>query len=169
MPYFNASRHPSTSPLPRFEPFAPFDDSSSVLSNTTPRLDSAQKRRKWFGDEGHRKAATFTPDVRPPSSPFTLLLQHLTRTVCACHFQTVVQFDFAYGYFQFPELHLGLPGGISFDLKKYWRNYPARFVCCGRGENGVGPGELFFVVQFNVPTLDPDSEPETSSWFGFSS
>lgn len=30
-----------------------------------------------------------------------------------------------------------MPGGISFDLKKYWDGQPVRFVCCERPEEGV--------------------------------
>jgi len=136
MPYFKAISHPSASPLPPFDPFTEVDDDVTVLvenlnGNGGGAVDTASKRRKWFTNEANRRSVTFTPD-------------------------TVLHMDFAYGYFQFPELSLNLPGGISLDLKKHWQHYPARFVCCGRGEGGDGPGELFFVVQFDVPVLDVD-------------
>lgn len=40
--------------------------------------------------------------------------------------------DFCYGFLSFPSLALNLPGGISFDLKKYWDGQPVRFVCVER-------------------------------------
>ena len=43
--------------------------------------------------------------------------------------------DFCYGFLSFPSLALNLPGGISFDLKKYWDGQPVRFVCVDRQQN----------------------------------
>lgn len=41
--------------------------------------------------------------------------------------------DFCYGFLDFnPSLALRLPGGMSFDLMKYWDGQPVRFVCCER-------------------------------------
>ena len=70
--------------------------------------------------------------------------------------QVVFQADFAYGYFQFPDLVLAIPGGITFDLKKYWDKQPVRFVCCERGENG--PGKELFVIVFEVPEYDTSED-----------
>jgi hypothetical protein len=47
-------------------------------------------------------------------------------------FQDVLTTDFCYGFLSFPTLALNLPGGISFDLKKYWDGQPVRFVCVER-------------------------------------
>lgn len=55
--------------------------------------------------------------------------------------------DFCYGFLSFPSLALNLPGGVSFDLKKYWDGQPVRFVCVDRhrvrqdGEDGEEEGE----------------------------
>ena len=41
--------------------------------------------------------------------------------------------DFCYGFLEFnPSLALRLPGGLSFDLMRYWDGQPVRFVCCQR-------------------------------------
>jgi hypothetical protein len=52
----------------------------------------------------------------------------------------VITTDFCYGFLSFsPTLSLQLPGGMSFDLMRYWDGQPVRFVCCDRkhasGEN----------------------------------
>lgn len=75
----------------------------------------------------------------------------------------ILHMDFCYGYFQFPELVLAIPGGITFDLKKYWDKQPVRFVCCRRGEEGKGPGQIFFVVQFEVPEYEEGEKPEPTA------
>ncbi|KAG8883015.1 hypothetical protein FRB97_007389 [Tulasnella sp. 331] len=133
MPYFRAVHQSPTAPLPAFDPLAEFDEDVSGLfkdSSAVPKalLSTASQRKKYFQNETHRKEVEFTSE-------------------------TVLHVDFAYGYFQFPELCLSLPGGISFDLKKYWCNQPARFVCCERAPGGTGPGKVFFVVQFDIPDL----------------
>lgn len=47
--------------------------------------------------------------------------------------QDVITTDFCYGFLEFsPSLALKLPGGLSFDLMKYWDGQPVRFVCCER-------------------------------------
>ncbi|KAF5379560.1 hypothetical protein D9757_009255 [Collybiopsis confluens] len=63
----------------------------------------------------------------------------------------VITTDFCYGFLEFaPSLTLRLPGGISFDLLKYWDGQPVRFVCCERkkeGDGGEEPwGEYFGVL-----------------------
>jgi len=135
MPYFRVIRQPPTAPLPKFDPLAEFQEDVLDLfkdNGAAPKslLSTASQRKKYFQNETHRQEVEFTPE-------------------------TVFHMDFAYGYFQFPELCLSLPGGISFDLKKYWCNQPFRFVCCDRGPGGSGPGKVYFVVQFDVPDLDP--------------
>lgn len=56
--------------------------------------------------------------------------------------------DFCYGFITFPSLSLCLPGGISFDLNKYWDGQPVRFVCCARPPPGgsVSDTEVFWCV-----------------------
>jgi hypothetical protein len=50
--------------------------------------------------------------------------------------------DFCYGFMQFaPALSLQLPGGISFDLVRYWDGQPVRFMCCERKSVGAGASE----------------------------
>jgi hypothetical protein len=70
--------------------------------------------------------------------------------------------DFCYGFLTFPNLTLSLPGGISFDLMKYWDDQPVRFVCCERDteDNGKlkGPGKTFWCVVFEVVD-DSEGDP----------
>jgi hypothetical protein len=45
----------------------------------------------------------------------------------------MVTTDFCYGFLEFaPSLRLRLPGGLGFDLTRYWDGQGVRFVCCER-------------------------------------
>jgi len=69
---------------------------------------SAAARRSYFSSAAHRQAFVFGPE-----DVFTI--------------------DFCYGFLDFnPKLLLRIPGGISFDLMRYWDGQPVRFVCCER-------------------------------------
>lgn len=65
--------------------------------------------------------------------------------------------DFCYGFLSFPTLALNLPGGISFDLKKYWDGQPVRFVCVERASEEDG-------VKDNDEDEDEDAEEERMFW-----
>jgi len=57
--------------------------------------------------------------------------------------------DFCYGFIEFsPTLSLRLPGGVSFDLKRYWDGQPVRFVCCERRKDDDPEpwGQIFWCV-----------------------
>jgi hypothetical protein len=50
-------------------------------------------------------------------------------------------------------LALRLPGGLSFDLMRYWDGQPVRFVCCERKErrgthsnDGEPWGRIFWCI-----------------------
>lgn len=69
--------------------------------------------------------------------------------------QDMITTDFCYGFLEFsPALSLRLPGGVSFDLMKYWDGQPVRFVCCERKEmaaEGEDPwGALFWCVAIEM-------------------
>ena len=70
--------------------------------------------------------------------------------------------DFCYGFLTFPKITLSLPGGINFDLMKYWDGQPVRFVCCERNADAggklAGPGRTFWCVVFEVVN-DAEGEP----------
>lgn len=84
--------------------------------------------------------------------------------------------DFCYGFLSFPSLTLKLPGGLSFDCKKYWDGQPVRFVCCERPPDSEGtmsgPGRTFWCVSFELDEasdsgnedeeVEPDAEEEAS-------
>lgn len=41
--------------------------------------------------------------------------------------------EFGYGFIEFsPELAVKIPGGLSFNIARYWDGQPVRFVCCER-------------------------------------
>ncbi|KAF4618824.1 hypothetical protein D9613_010086 [Agrocybe pediades] len=74
-------------------------------------LDGAAQRRSYFSRKENRAEVIFGPD-------------------------DLITTDFCYGFINFaPSLSLQLPGGLSFDLMKYWDGQPVRFVCCERIDN----------------------------------
>ncbi|KAJ6602149.1 hypothetical protein B0H10DRAFT_2081013 [Mycena sp. CBHHK59/15] len=74
----------------------------------TSRVMTSQQRRAYFSSEAHRKAVSLGP-------------------------QDVLTTDFCYGFLEFaPTLRLRLPGGLGFDLARYWDGQGVRFVCCER-------------------------------------
>jgi Protein of unknown function (DUF1769) len=59
--------------------------------------------------------------------------------------------DFCYGFLEFnPSLALCLPGGVSFDLMKYWDGQPVRFVCCERKRSEAVEGRVFWCVAIEI-------------------
>ncbi|KAL4252011.1 Protein of unknown function DUF1769 [Pleurotus pulmonarius] len=97
-------------------------------SLSSANLYSASDRRSHFSDVANRQEVEFGP-------------------------HDLITTDFCYGFLQFsPSLALALPGGLSFDLMKYWDGQPVRFVCCERkGENEEGGsdepwGRIFWCV-----------------------
>jgi len=86
----------------------------SASRKEVSKLSTSSQRRTYFSMQDKRKTVTFGPE-------------------------DVITTDFCYGFIQFPSLSLCLPGGISFDLTKYWDGQPVRFVCCERAEPGQNP------------------------------
>ncbi|KAJ7874808.1 hypothetical protein B0H14DRAFT_2717670, partial [Mycena olivaceomarginata] len=73
-----------------------------------PRAMTSQQRRSYFSSEAHRKGVVLGP-------------------------QDLITTDFCYGFLEFaPSLRLRLPGGLGFDLARYWDGQGVRFVCCER-------------------------------------
>ncbi|KZT53098.1 DUF1769-domain-containing protein [Calocera cornea HHB12733] len=103
--------------------------SGSTSGTSTPRkgLDGPAERKSWFGKVENRRAVTFGPD-------------------------DIITGDFCHSFLHFPDLSLVLPGGIRFDLKRYWDGQPVRFVCLRRPEKGVMPqdSEVFWAVQLEI-------------------
>ncbi|KAJ7076883.1 hypothetical protein B0H15DRAFT_790166 [Mycena belliarum] len=76
-----------------------------------PREMTSQQRRSYFANEAHREAVLLGP-------------------------QDVITTDFCYGFLEFaPSLRLRLPGGLGFDLTRYWDGQGVRFVCCLPGSS----------------------------------
>ncbi|KAL0960228.1 hypothetical protein HGRIS_011862 [Hohenbuehelia grisea] len=75
-------------------------------------LKNASDRRTYFSNKANREAVVFGPE-------------------------DVITTDFCYGFLEFtPRLALTLPGGLSFDLMRFWDGQPVRFVCCERKREG---------------------------------
>ncbi|KAK1231767.1 hypothetical protein PQX77_005115 [Marasmius sp. AFHP31] len=83
---------------------------------TPINLETAGQRRSYFSSPENRQAVRFGPN-------------------------DVITTDFCYGFLEFsPTISLRIPGGLSFDLMKYWDGQPVRFVCCERKRaDDVGP------------------------------
>jgi len=85
---------------------------------------NAQQRRTYFSDISNTDKVIFGP-------------------------QDLISVDFCYGFIEFtPTLSLRLPGGICFDLMRYWDGQPVRFVCCDRPRAGDPKpwGEIFWCL-----------------------
>lgn len=79
-------------------------------------LQTATQRRSYFSVEENRQNVVFGPE-------------------------DIITTDFCYGFLEFsPSLTLRLPGGISFDLLRYWDGQPVRFMCCERKTSRSMPG-----------------------------
>ncbi|KAK2461311.1 hypothetical protein APHAL10511_006838 [Amanita phalloides] len=99
------------------------------------QFDNASQRQKHFKNAEHRKEVEFGPD-------------------------DIISTDFCHGFLEFnPSLALRLPGGLSFDLMRYWDKHPVKFVCCerkrGNVENGGDPwGRVFWCVKIEIAERD---------------
>jgi len=102
---------------------------SSNNNNESLQFDKASKRRAYFSSRKNRRQVTFGPE-------------------------DVLTTDFCYGFLVFPNLSLSLPGGISFDLKKYWDGQPVRFVCIERQRDSSG----------EIVGVESDNEDERTFW-----
>ncbi|EJU02289.1 hypothetical protein DACRYDRAFT_99950 [Dacryopinax primogenitus] len=95
----------------------------------TPRkgLEGAQERKAWYKEAENRRAVILGPE-------------------------DIITGDFCHSFLSFPDLCLALPGGLKFDLKRYWDGQPVRFVCMRRPAKGVDPqdGQVFWVVQLEI-------------------
>jgi len=112
MPYLAHTPVSSLRRYPEFPAYRPLQDDTSSLHCAHPHsrpldLGPPNKRRSYFSSEDHRHNVIFGPN-------------------------DLITTDFCYGFLSFPSLSLNLPGGISFDLMKYWDGQPVRFVCCER-------------------------------------
>lgn len=110
---------------------------------TDLQFDTAAERRSYFGNAEHRQAIQFGPEV----CGLPEIVHALPIKLCL---QDVILTDFCYGFLDFnPTIALRLPGGLSFDLMRYWDGQPVKFVCCERKkEEGLGEpwGRVFWCV-----------------------
>ncbi|TFK25262.1 DUF1769-domain-containing protein [Coprinopsis marcescibilis] len=130
-------------------PHSGISPSSSAMSLVTPRstavevpssalsklsFETASQRRTFFSSPEKRQKVAFGP-------------------------LDIITTDFCYGFISFcPSLSLQLPGGLSFDLMRYWDGQPVRFVCCERGQpDDAEPwGRIFWCV--SIEMVDEESD-----------
>ncbi|VDB91308.1 unnamed protein product [Peniophora sp. CBMAI 1063] len=115
------------------------DAETEVVANVEeiPKQD-AGSRRAYFAEAGRRKEIVFGPE-------------------------DIITGDFCHGYLSFtPSVTLNLPGGISFDLLRFWDGQPVRFTCCERkrpDDEGDEPwGRVFFSVAIEQVPEPPATE-----------
>ncbi|KAJ2911526.1 hypothetical protein MD484_g8890, partial [Candolleomyces efflorescens] len=170
MPYFaHRRRDPTLVKQIEFPMKKPLVDDTSELhlsytssSGDTNLSDSSldklrdlpSSRRSFFSKPEHRRLVTFGPDDS-------------------------ITTDFCYGFLSFTPSpnspggngrdsatgpRLDIPGGLSFDLGRYWDGQPVRFVCCerkGDGPDEVGDqpwGRTFWCVAIEMVDDDEDDD-----------
>jgi len=119
------------------------ENNSKILKRKKQRkagldLHTASARRSYFHSAKHRKEVIFGPN-------------------------DIITTDFCYGFLEFnPTIALRLPGGLSFDLMKYWDGQPVRFVCCERkkaGDSEGAPwGRIFWCVAIELVEGETENE-----------
>ncbi|KAF9652660.1 DUF1769-domain-containing protein, partial [Thelephora ganbajun] len=149
MPHFTHKRIGESDTPPEFPPRESLKDDNSQLAEAVEdpterrklslqlaKIGTADQRRTYFADKDARKSITFGPN-------------------------DLITTDFCYGFLEFSsEFALRIPGGISFNLAKYWDGQPVQFVCCKRrklpddetSENQEGDpwGEFFWCVSIQL-------------------
>ncbi|KAI0071062.1 DUF1769-domain-containing protein [Panus rudis PR-1116 ss-1] len=124
--------------VPPFPPLEPIEEDVSELrieddDGREKMLEGAVERRSFFRDATQRKKVVFGPE-------------------------DLLTVDFCYNYLYFnPDgVTLRIPGGLSFDMMRYWDGQPVRFICCERlprgqtGKNGEPWGRIFWCVAIEV-------------------
>ncbi|KAF9787872.1 hypothetical protein BJ322DRAFT_1018585 [Thelephora terrestris] len=170
MPHFAHRELGESDTLPEFPPRESLKDDNSQLAEAvgnpiereklSPQLitlKTADQRRAYFASKEARQSISFGPN-------------------------DLITTDFCYGFLEFsPELALRIPGGISFNLTKYWDGQPVQFVCCKRrklpddedsgNQEGVPWEEFFWCVSIQLgeqvedpkcPELDVRQPPADS-------
>jgi len=156
MPHFVHRRIGESDTPPEFPPRESLQDDNSQLAEAIQdsvertklsaqlaKIKTADQRRTHFANKDARKSIAFGPN-------------------------DLITTDFCYGFLEFsPELALKIPGGVSFNLTKYWDGQPVQFVCCKRrnppGDEGSGNeegnpwGEVFWCV-----FIQPAEQEETA-------
>ncbi|KAF8637866.1 hypothetical protein AX17_002492 [Amanita inopinata Kibby_2008] len=99
-----------------FDAFLEKKSRKKTLAADNMNFETASERRKYFAKAENRRMIRFGPE-------------------------DLISTDFCYGFLEFsPTLALRLPGGLVFDLMRYWDGQPVRFICCERKVPGEGEG-----------------------------
>ncbi|TEB34271.1 DUF1769-domain-containing protein [Coprinellus micaceus] len=105
-------------------------------------VSTPYERRTYFSSPEKRKQVTFGPS-------------------------DLLTTDFCYGFLSFAGQsggpRLEIPGGISFDLGRYWDGQPVRFVCCERKRDqatGDPWGDPFWCVAIELEEDTPEASED---------
>lgn len=136
-PTSSASSFGSSSPRQRSSSDSSSDSSSSQKSKSR-RLFRSKKQSSQSGPFNFANA----------SQRRTYFSTTTNRNQVVLGPEDTITTDFCYGFMEFGEsLCLRLPGGVSFDLTRYWDGQPVRFVCCERQKDDSEPwGDMFWCV-----------------------
>ncbi|KAK0203448.1 hypothetical protein DFS33DRAFT_802370 [Desarmillaria ectypa] len=134
----------SSSPCSSTLSLSSSSSSSSSSSNSSSKSKITRRRKK---QTNHQNLST----LQTASQRQTFFSSEENRRMIIFSDQDVITTDFCYGFLDFnPSLALRLPGGISFDLMRYWDGQPVRFVCCERNPDrdaGGDPcGRIFWCI-----------------------
>lgn len=171
MPHFAHRRIGESDVPPEFPPRESLKDDNSQLAEAVEdpaereklspqlaKIKTANQRRAHFANREARKSIAFGPN-------------------------DLITTDFCYGFLEFsPELALKIPGGISFNLTKYWDGQPVQFVCCKRrklpdderlgNQEGVPWEDFFWCVSIQLdeqeealetPAVEEEDEAQLST------
>ncbi|KAF8842431.1 DUF1769-domain-containing protein [Paxillus ammoniavirescens] len=140
-------------------------DMSHGSAKSTLRENVKKTLKKSLGKtNARRKGAKNNMDFQTPGERRSYFSNTQNRLDVLLGPEDLITVDFCYGYLEFsPTLALRLPGGISFDLVRYWDKHPVRFICCERKKLSPGRedveqpiGKVFWCVSFEE---GDDDEP----------
>lgn len=130
--------------------------SSSSASSSSTSLSSNSSKKSHLSLKKTSKRSKQRRDGQPfdfqnASQRRSYFSSADTRQSIHFGLQDEITTDFCYGFLEFsPTISLRIPGGLSFDLMKYWDGQPVRFVCCerkGLEENDGQPwGKILWCV-----------------------
>ncbi|KAG6335512.1 hypothetical protein ID866_3584 [Astraeus odoratus] len=116
------------------------DDTSQLNIASTSSSDDSEETAEHAGQNDQARFHFRTSGERRK-----YFSKGVNRTDVVFGPNDLISIDFCYGFLEFnPRLVLRLPGGITFDLMRYWDMQPVRFMCCERKDSSEdGDGVIF--------------------------
>ncbi|KAK0458092.1 uncharacterized protein EV420DRAFT_1620875 [Desarmillaria tabescens] len=116
--------------------------STSSLSSSSSSASSKSSSKSKIAIRRKQRANQNLATLQTASQRQAFFSSEENRRMIVFSDQDVITADFCYGFLEFnPSLALRLPGGISFDLMRYWDGQPVRFVCCERNPDRDAEGD----------------------------